>query len=107
MVFIRPSVLRTAKASNGLTQDRYQYLRDQQEQSKLPWHLMLPSMPAPVSSELKNAPASAVPVTSPATQAPEAGKLPEATVTAKKEEPAPPAMINTPVVEAAPAPLNP
>jgi general secretion pathway protein D len=64
MVFIRPTILRTAVASQGLTQDRYQYLRDQQEQSQIPWHLLLPSMPAPVSPELKpGAPASSVPST--------------------------------------------
>jgi general secretion pathway protein D len=64
MVFIRPTILRTAVASQGLTQDRYQYLRNQQEQSQIPWHLLLPSMPAPVSPELKpGAPASSVPST--------------------------------------------
>lgn len=61
MIFIRPSILRTAIASQGLTQDRYQYLRDQQAQSQIPWHLLLPSMPAPVSPELKLAPASPAP----------------------------------------------
>lgn len=68
MVFIRPTILRTAVASQGLTQDRYQYLRDQQEQSQIPWHLLLPSMPAPVSPELKPAaPVSSAPLaTSPA-----------------------------------------
>lgn len=62
MVFIRPSILRTALASQGLTQDRYQYLRNQQEQSQLPWNLILPSMPAPILPEIK--PASAIPSSS-------------------------------------------
>ena len=53
MVFIRPTILRTAMASQGLTQDRYDYLRDQQELSQLPWNLILPGMPAPISPELK------------------------------------------------------
>ena len=53
MVFIRPTILRTAMASQGLTQDRYDYLRDQQELSQLPWTLILPGMPAPISPELK------------------------------------------------------
>ena len=53
MVFIRPTILRTAMASQGLTQDRYDYLRNQQEQSQLPWNLILPGMPAPISPELK------------------------------------------------------
>ena len=64
MIFIRPSILRTALASNGLTQDRYEYLRNQQEQSQIPWHLLMPSMPAPVSPELKPAPTSSVPAAS-------------------------------------------
>jgi general secretion pathway protein D len=63
MIFIRPSILRTASASQGLTQDRYEYLRNQQEQSKLPWNLILPTMPAPVSPELQPAAASSVPAT--------------------------------------------
>ena len=64
MIFIRPSILRTALASNGLTQDRYEYLRNQQEQSQIPWHLLLPSMPAPVSPELNLGPLSSAPASS-------------------------------------------
>jgi len=64
MVFIRPTILRNAQASQGLTQDRYEYLRNQQEQSQIPWHLLLPSMPAPVSPELKQGPASPAPLSS-------------------------------------------
>jgi general secretion pathway protein D len=83
MVFIRPSILRTAVASQGLTQDRYKYLREQQEQSQLPWNLILPGMPAPRSPELKSSATSAVPATGtlsiPAASAPkEAGNLAEA-----------------------------
>ena len=55
MIFIRPTILRTAESSQGLTQDRYDYLRSQQEKSQLPWNLILPSMPAPISPELKPA----------------------------------------------------
>ena len=55
MIFIRPTILRTAESSQGLTQDRYDYLRSQQEKSQLPWNLLLPSMPAPLSPELKPA----------------------------------------------------
>lgn len=65
MIFIRPSILRTALASQGLTQNRYEYLRDHQEQSQIPWNLILPSMPAPLSPELKPAPESGVPATHP------------------------------------------
>lgn len=68
MIFIRPSILRTAVASQGLTQDRYQYLRDQQEQSQIPWHLLLPSMTGPTLPELKPVPVSALPAASSAGQ---------------------------------------
>ena len=68
MIFIRPSILRTAVASQGLTQDRYQYLRDQQEQSHIPWHLLLPSMPGPSLPELKAVPVSSLPAAGSAAQ---------------------------------------
>lgn len=48
MVFIRPYVLRTAAGSQGLTQDRYDYLRGEQSQSQLPSSMVLPDMPAPL-----------------------------------------------------------
>lgn len=47
MVFIRPQVLRTALSSQSLTQDRYEYLRGEQERSQMPSRPMLPDMPAP------------------------------------------------------------
>ncbi|WP_246487394.1 type II secretion system secretin GspD [Ferrigenium kumadai] len=47
MVFIRPYVLRTALASQGLTQDRYDYLRGEQANSQMPSRALLPDMPAP------------------------------------------------------------
>ena len=47
MVFIRPYVLRTAQASQGLTQDRYEYLRGEQQQGQLPSRPILPDMAAP------------------------------------------------------------
>lgn len=70
MIFIRPSVLRTAKASQSLTQDRYQSMRNEQEQSQIPFHLIMPSMPAPISPDITPAPASSVPA--PNTQTPPA-----------------------------------
>ena len=84
MIFIRPSILRTALASQGLTQDRYKYLREQQEQSQIPWNLILPSMPAPVSPELAPAPVSSAPVSSTAAPASikEASATKESTATA-------------------------
>ncbi|TAJ77817.1 MAG: type II secretion system protein GspD [Gallionellaceae bacterium] len=47
MIFIRPYVLRTATAANGLTQDRYEYLRGEEKASQLPSRSVMPDMPAP------------------------------------------------------------
>ncbi len=47
MIFIRPYILRTAIASNGLTQDRYEYLRGEEKSSQLPSRVVMPNMPAP------------------------------------------------------------
>jgi general secretion pathway protein D len=47
MVFIRPYVLRDGQAHQGLTQDRYEYLRGEQSREQLPSRFMLPDMPAP------------------------------------------------------------
>ncbi len=52
MVFIRPYILRTASASQGLTQDRYEYLRGEQEHGQLPPRVILPEMPAPLMPPL-------------------------------------------------------
>ena len=113
MVFIRPSILRTASASQGLTQDRYQYLRDQQEQSQIPWHMILPSMPAPRLSELNPAsPASSVPATDSAAQSSATstgGTLQQESAavenSATQDSTATPAEAATPAVVAEPAPV--
>ncbi|MBI3903313.1 MAG: type II secretion system secretin GspD [Nitrosomonadales bacterium] len=47
MVFIRPHVLRTAAAAQGLTQDRYDYLRGEEGQGQMTSRAMLPDMAAP------------------------------------------------------------
>ncbi|MDR2196239.1 MAG: type II secretion system secretin GspD [Gallionellaceae bacterium] len=47
MIFIRPYVLRTAEETAGMTQDRYDYLRGEQQNFKLPFHPMLPNPPSP------------------------------------------------------------
>lgn len=47
MVFIRPYVLRTAPSSQSLTQNRYEYLRGEQQEGQLSGHLFLPRMDAP------------------------------------------------------------
>lgn len=53
MIFIRPYVLRTAAAPNGLTEDRYEYLRGEQQKSQLPSRLVMPDLPAPTLPPLK------------------------------------------------------
>lgn len=52
MIFIRPYVLRTATAPNGLTQDRYEYLRGEQKESQLQSRVALPDMKAPIMPPL-------------------------------------------------------
>lgn len=47
MVFIRPYVLRDGQAHQGLTQDRYDYLRGEQREGQIPSRFMLPDMAAP------------------------------------------------------------
>jgi general secretion pathway protein D len=77
MVFIRPYVLRAATDSNGLTQDRYEYLRGEQKNSQLPARALLPDMPAPELPELTLKqelalpnPASAAPASAPVSAPP-------------------------------------
>ena len=47
MVFIRPYVLRDSASHQGLTQDRYEYLRGEETKGQLPSRSMLPDMQAP------------------------------------------------------------
>lgn len=63
MVFIRPYVLRDNQSYQGLTQDRYEYLRGEQTKGQLPSRLVLPDMPAPTlpSLSLKNDPSLPIP----------------------------------------------
>ncbi len=53
MVFIRPYVLRSAEASNSLTQDRYDYLRGEQKSTQLAPHPLLPDMRGPGLPDLE------------------------------------------------------
>ena len=116
MIFIRPSVLRNAKASLSLSQDRYQSMRGLQVDSQIPWNLILPSMPAPLSPEQTTLPASAVPVTgAPTPPAPSvaASGVPVQTTENKGQvdNESAPAISSTPeatapVAETAPAPAN-
>jgi general secretion pathway protein D len=47
MVFIRPYVMRDAHSHQGLTQDRYEYLRGEQTKGAMPSDTVLPDLPAP------------------------------------------------------------
>ena len=113
MVFIRPTVLRNARASVGLAQDRYDHLREIQEQNQLPWHLLLPSMAPPVSPELKPAAASSVPATTTPAPTKENGNPSNEDNNITEEsstvaQPAASPLANAePVKEAPPAPANP
>lgn len=46
MVFLRPVVLKNAEASKGLTAERYEYIRNMQDETKLPANVLLPAEPA-------------------------------------------------------------
>jgi len=46
MVFLRPVVLKDDKAAASLTADRYEYIRNQQGEMKLPWNVLLPEASA-------------------------------------------------------------
>lgn len=52
MIFIRPYVLRAAVTANGLTQDRYEYLRGEEKSSQLPSRWVMPDMPTPALPKL-------------------------------------------------------
>jgi len=53
MVFLRPVIVRNAAASDSLTGDRYDYIRNVQGQAKLKSHLFLPDISAPQLPERK------------------------------------------------------
>lgn len=62
MIFIRPYVMRSANAYQGVTQDRYDYIRGEQKDNQLPSRWVLPDMNAPALSPLpQSAPAAASP----------------------------------------------
>ncbi len=46
MVFLRPVVLRDDKSAASITADRYEYIRNQQGEMKLPWNVLLPEAAA-------------------------------------------------------------
>ena len=59
MVFLRPIVLRDEKSAASITSDRYDYIRHQQSDIKLPWNVLLPAAeakPMPPIDEQKSKP---------------------------------------------------
>ena len=46
MVFLRPVVLRDDKAASSITADRYEYIRNLQQEMRLPWNGLLREEPA-------------------------------------------------------------
>lgn len=77
MVFIRPYVLHTAADSYGLTQDRYDYLRGEQDNTQLPTRPPLPNMPAPKLPELSLKDGLPQPTTPVPPHLPEGERLPQ------------------------------
>ncbi|MGH8773582.1 MAG: type II secretion system protein GspD, partial [Burkholderiales bacterium] len=61
MVFLRPVVLRNAAAAEPITGSRYDYIRNEQDKSRLPPHIILPNMPAPVLPQLPGSEAPVLP----------------------------------------------
>jgi len=53
MVFLRPVVMRSSAASESLTGDRYDYIRNVQGKTQMGSHLFLPDIAAPQLPELK------------------------------------------------------
>jgi general secretion pathway protein D len=57
LVFLRPVVIRDANAAHGVSTDRYDYIRQQQGDSRLPPHFALPDFPATDLAPMPAAPA--------------------------------------------------
>jgi general secretion pathway protein D len=59
MVFLRPVVLKDDKAAASITADRYEFIRNQQKDMKLPWNVLLPesqATPMPPLESQRNKP---------------------------------------------------
>jgi general secretion pathway protein D len=61
MVFIRPAVLRNTEAGIGLTNERYDYIRNEQAIMAPGQHLILPDVPNPQLPAIQPAPRESVP----------------------------------------------
>ncbi|MEI7465854.1 MAG: type II secretion system secretin GspD [Burkholderiales bacterium] len=68
MVFLRPVVMRDAGASNSLSIDRYELLRGEQKDVRIPSNLLLPLNGVPVVPPLKAVEDPAQPISPPSTR---------------------------------------
>ena len=68
MVFLQPKVLRTASDADGLTGERYDFIRNEQMTSGRPADLLLHSDPAVVMPPLKSAPQAETKKAEPSTE---------------------------------------
>jgi general secretion pathway protein D len=59
MVFLRPKILRNASAATSLTGDRYDYIRNEQNNVATGTHLFLPNIATPLLPDQKPQPAAA------------------------------------------------
>ncbi len=73
MVFLRPVVMRDATASNSLSIDRYELLRGEQKDVRIPSNPLLPLNGVPVVPPLKTVEDTAQPISPPSTRPPPTG----------------------------------
>jgi general secretion pathway protein D len=73
MVFLRPVVMRDAAASNSLSIDRYELLRGEQKDVRIPDNPLLPLSGVPVMPPLKTVEDPTQPISPPSTRPPPTG----------------------------------
>ena len=73
MVFLRPVVMRDASASNSLSIDRYELLRSEQKEVRIPDNPLLPLNGVPVMPPLKTVEDPTQPISPPSTRPPPTG----------------------------------
>ena len=73
MVFLRPVVMRDASASNSLSIDRYELLRSEQKDVRIPDNPLLPLNGVPVMPPLKTVEDPTQPISPPSTRPPPTG----------------------------------
>ena len=73
MVFLRPVVMRDAAASNSLSIDRYELLRSEQKEVRIPDNPLLPLNGVPVMPPLKTVEDPTQPISPPSTRPPPTG----------------------------------